>query len=219
MSTRANLAKAEMDFRQLLRTATIVGESGSTAHGLDAFAWGRLAGLAAYTTSLPRDEVMAIPLVIMPPPHVPSLHTPLLAEAALRAAIAISGSRNWHALVMNCHVIAEQFKGKKAHKLAHRYLERLMSHITADIRSNPGKSIWHAVEDAGWHRDVREGWNKVCLECKDDGLNLAVKRLTGSAFCEVGTREELELRMGTATRGYVSADLAEMPRQRCSPRP
>lgn len=87
MSTRANQAKADLDWRDAMQIVRQLEASGlDTLDGLGTVHWSRLAVLMSFATPLKHDEAACLPLLVLPPNRLRLLN----AVQALQAVVTLA---------------------------------------------------------------------------------------------------------------------------------
>lgn len=170
MSQKANLAKADLDFRELRATAIAAGK-GAAGAVLTQEEWGRL----AYLSSLTLDtadwrEAASLPMLVAVPPGVYLSHS--LAAMQLKLA-----QMPWRALRQEgCASWAKQFKGKHLQRAGWAVAEAFYQAVQVQQRRNPDHPWQWVAADAWTNAAVFDFWKRLVRALDDDDMRALVPK-------------------------------------------
>lgn len=169
MSQKANVAKADLDFRELRTKAMASGAC--IDPGLSQQEWGRLAYLSSLTLGTADwREAASLPMLVTVPPGVFLSHSLAamqlkLAQMPMRAARQ-EGAAAW----------AKQFKGKHLQKAALQVADAYYVSFQLQQRRNPGNPWQWAAADAWLNPAVFDFWKRLVRALDDDDMRALVPK-------------------------------------------
>lgn len=194
ISTRANQAKADLDWRDAMQVVRQLEASGlDTLDGLAPVHWSRLAVLMSFATPLSHDEAACLPLLVLPPNRLRLLNP----VQALQAVVTLAFTQ-------------EQAVPR---------LRALMAHLPADARhdfqvfvltvqarrlalgmSLGGSALRLALEDLWADAAVNRRWQRFALQLASDDCERLLRHASRRGL---GGRQWRWLPNESATDGWA----------------
>ena len=196
MSTRANQAKADLDWRDAMQVVRQLEASGlDTLDGLGPVHWSRLAVLMSLATPLAHDEAACLPLLLLPPNRLRLLN----AVQALQAVVTLAFTQ-------------EQAVPRLRELMAHApaatrhdfqvFVLTLQARRLALGMSLAGAALRRALEDLWADAAVNRRWQRFALQLSSEDCERLVRH---AARRGLGGRQWRWLPQEAATEGWATA--------------
>jgi hypothetical protein len=197
MSTRANEAKADLDWRDALTVVRQLESSGlDTLDGLAPVHWSRLAVLMSFVTPLPHAEAACLPLLVLPPNRLRLLN----AVQALQALITLAFTQAQAA--PRLRELIPQLPAAARHDFQ-VFVLTLQARRLAIGMQTAGLELRQALEDLWTDAAVNRRWQRLALQLDETICERLVRQ---AARRGLGGKGWQWLPRAAATEGWALAN-------------
>lgn len=157
ISTRANQAKADLDWRDAMQVVRQLEASGlDTLDGLAPVHWSRLAVLMSFVTPIAHDEAACLPLLVLPPNRLRLLNP----VQALQAVVTLAFTQD--EAVARLRELAAHAPAAARHEFQ-VFVLTLQARRLAIGPGCEGAALRHALEDMWTDAAVNRRWQRFAL--------------------------------------------------------
>lgn len=194
MSTRANHAKSCYGWRDAMGFVKQI-EAGrlGTIDGLGAAEWSRIAVLCSFTSQLPHEEALALPLLVLPPLHL-RLFNP---SQGFQALVTMQLTRPGYCRRLSgierlvpCKPVRRDFR---------LFVNALLPRLLEAGRPTDPQAIRWALEDAWRNELVNHCWRRFARQLTAAQFDLLLRR----AEAQLGERQFAIVDGASATEGWA----------------
>jgi hypothetical protein len=194
MSTRANQAKANLDWRDAMDVVRQLEGSGlDTLDGLAPVHWSRLAVLASFATPLPHAEAACLPMLVLPPNRLRLLN----AIQALQAIVTLAFTQDQ--AVPRLRELQAHVPAAARHDFQVFVLTLQARRLALGMRLD-GQALRHALEDLWADAALNRRWQRFALQLTEADTERLVRHASRR---RLGGRGWQWLPQDTATEGWA----------------
>jgi len=200
MSTRANQARADLDWQAALNVVHQLEASGlDTVDGLAAVHWARLGVLMSFVTPLPHAAAARLPLLLLPPNRLRLLNAVQALQAVLTLAIAQARA------VPRMRELIAHLPAATRHDFQ-VFMLTLQARRLAIGMQTGGIDLRHALEDLWTDAAVNRRWQRFALQLVEADCERLVRF---AARKGLGGKAWQWLPRAAATEGWALANAGD----------